>query len=148
MNPVAWAGALLMMVTLQVTDAQAFPTKPVRVFAGSNPGAPGDLSGRLVAAPLSEMWKQQVIVENRPSAGGDVAGEIVSRAPADGYTLLVCSLTSHALGPAVQKNRPFDHIRDFAPISRIGMLPYVLIVHPSLPVKSNTHLPVSATCRI
>ena len=126
----------LWMALPGMAAAQEYPGKPVRLYAGSNPGAPTDLCGRLVAAPLREMWMQDVIVENRPGAGGSAAGVMVSQAPVDGHLLLICSLSSHALGPAIQKSRPYDHIKDFAPISPIGMVPYVLIVHPSLPAHS------------
>ena len=132
---------LAIVVALSLAPAgaafsQAYPSKPVRLVAGAGPGSASDTAARIVAAPLSDMWKQPVIVENRPGAGGVPAAELVLKATPDGHTLLLCSIASHGLGPVLHKKLPYDHIKDFAPVSRIGTLPNVLIVHPSLPAKS------------
>ena len=116
--------------------AQTFPSKPVRMIVGSSAGSGPDATIRAVAGPLSDMWKQQVVVENRPSPGGVAAAEIVAKAAPDGHTLLMCSLGTHGIGPVLNKKLPYNHIKDFTPISRIGSVPNGLIVHPSLPVKS------------
>jgi tripartite-type tricarboxylate transporter receptor subunit TctC len=116
--------------------AQAFPNKPVRVVVGSSAGSGPDATIRGMAGPLGEMWKQQIVVENRMSPGGITAAEIVAKANADGHTLLMCSIGSHGIGPVMYKKLPYDYIKDFTPISRIGAVPNVLIVNPSLPAKS------------
>ena len=116
--------------------AQGFPTKPVRMLVGSNVGSAGDAPIRIVAGPLSNLWKQQIVVENRVSPGSIVATEIVAKAAPDGYTLLVCGAGSHGIAPVLNKKLPYDYIKDFTFISRMSGVANVLIVHPSVPVKS------------
>lgn len=116
--------------------AQTYPSKPVRMLVGSNVGSGPDATIRAVAGPLSDMWKQQVVVENRPSPGGVAAAEIVAKATPDGHTLLMCSVATHGIGPVLNKKLPYDYIKDFTAISRIGAVPNALIVNPSLPAKS------------
>jgi tripartite-type tricarboxylate transporter receptor subunit TctC len=113
-----------------------YPGKPVRLFVGTQAGSASDTTARIVAPGLSEIWKQKVEVENRPAAGGVGAAEIVAKSMPDGYTLLMCSIATHAIGPAVNAKLPYDHIRDFAPIARVGLVPNVLVAHPSLPSRS------------
>ncbi len=100
------------------------------------PGDAPDIVARLVGDRLSRMWGQQVMVENHVGAGGTIAGAFMAKAPPDGYTLLHCNIASNAIAQALYAKLPYDGIRDFAPISRIGMTPNVLIVHPSLPATS------------
>ena len=131
------AGVILVVPALGLAQqGAAYPNRPLRMLVTFPPGGSTDLIARMISPPLGERLGRPVIVENRPGAGGSAAGVMVSQAPADGHSLLICSLSSHALGPAIQKSRPYDHIKDFAPISPIGMVPYVLIVHPSLPAHS------------
>lgn len=113
-----------------------YPSKPVRLFVGTQPGSASDTTARIIAPGLSEIWKQKVEIENRPGAGGVVAAEIVAKSMPDGYALLMCSIASHAIGPAVNATLPYNHIRDFAPIARVGLVPNVLVAHPSLPSRS------------
>jgi tripartite-type tricarboxylate transporter receptor subunit TctC len=113
-----------------------YPNKPVRLFVGTQPGSASDTAARIVAPGLSEIWKQKVAVENRPAAAGVSAAELVAKSMPDGYTLLMCSIASHAIGPAVSAKLPYDHIKDFAPIARVGLVPNVLVVHPSVPSRS------------
>jgi len=136
MKIVTGTAALLMLGFTGAASAQAYPTKPVRLVVAGTPTGASGTAAAVVAPILSETWKQEVVVENRSSAGGIVGADIVAKATPDGYTLLACSIASHGIGPAVNKKLPYDHIKDFAPISRIGMLPNVLIVHPSVPAKS------------
>lgn len=96
----------------------------------------GDVALRIVAGPLREIWKQQIVVENRIDAGGVVAAEIVAKATPDGHTLLICSAGTHGIAPVLYKKLPYDYIRDFTFIARLGGVPNVLIVNPSLPAKS------------
>jgi tripartite-type tricarboxylate transporter receptor subunit TctC len=116
-------------------SAQSFPAKPVRVVIHFPPGGPVDLVSRALSQRFAETWKQSVIVENRPGAGGVLGFETVLRAPADGHTLLFATGGSLALAPALQK-LPYDVFKDLAPISLVVINPQILVVHPSLPVKT------------
>lgn len=117
------------------SHAQDFPAKPMRIIVPLAPGGGNDTTARLVAKKLADSTGQQVIVENRPGGAGAIAGEIVARAPADGYTLYLAS-TTFTSSPALVRQLPFDTLRDFAPITRLAVVPGALIVHASLPVKS------------
>lgn len=84
-----------------------------------------DIIARIVAARLSEIWGQQLVIENRPGAGGTIAGDLVAKAIPDGYTLLMGAISTHAIAPALYKKRSYDHIKDVAPLSIIGTVPSV-----------------------
>jgi tripartite-type tricarboxylate transporter receptor subunit TctC len=114
--------------------AQAWPSKPVRIIAPFAPGGSADTLGRIVAQKLSESFKENFIVENRPGAGGALGSDLVAKAPPDGYTLVVSGIASHVLAPAVQ-GTPYDPVRDFTHIALFGGPPAVLAVNPSLKVK-------------
>ena len=116
--------------------AQPYPYRPVRMVIGSAPGSGNDIAGRILIAKISEAWGQQIVMENRPGANQAIAAEIVARAPADGYTLLLCGTVTVAINPALYKKLRYDPQRDFAPIALIGTVPNVLVVHPSTPVAS------------
>ncbi len=126
--------ALLFFAALAL--GQAFPTKPVKIVVGFSPGGIVDIPSRIIAQKLGELWGSPVVVENRPGAGGSIAAEITARAPADGYTLLVCNTASHGVNPAFYKKLTYDPVADFAAISMIGSTPSILIVHPSSPIAS------------
>jgi tripartite-type tricarboxylate transporter receptor subunit TctC len=98
-------------------------------------GGPTDGVGRVIAMKMSELWGQQMVIENRPGAGSTIATAIVAKAPPDGYTLLMCPI-SDAVAPALHKKLPYDFLRDFAAIAHIGTTPNVFVVHPSVPAKS------------
>ncbi len=115
--------------------AQDYPAKPIRLVVPLAPGGGNDTTARLVGKKLTESLGQQVLVENRPGGAGAIAGEMVVRAPADGYTLYLAS-TTFSSSPALVRNLPFDTLRDFAPITRLAVVPGALIVHASLPAKS------------
>jgi tripartite-type tricarboxylate transporter receptor subunit TctC len=116
-------------------QAQSFPSKPVRLITASAAGAAADGITRTVAAKMSELWGQQVIVDNRSGAGNTIAPAIAAKAAPDGYTLFGCGLTD-TIAPALHRNLPYDLLRDFAGISLFGATPNVLVVHPSVPAKS------------
>lgn len=115
---------------------QTYPLKPVRIVVPFPPGGNSDRMARLIGHKLAESWGQSVLVENRPGAGGTVGSETVARAAPDGHTLLLGTFGSIGASAGLYKNLPYDPIRDFAPITLIATPPLLLVVHPSLPVKS------------
>lgn len=128
--------AVLLAASASWVGAQNFPTKSLRMIIHFPAGGPTDFVGRALAQKLSEAWKQQIIVENRPGAGGIIGIETVLRAPADGYTLLFGTGGSLALAPALTPKLPYDVFTDLAPITLVVINPQILVVHPSLPVHS------------
>jgi tripartite-type tricarboxylate transporter receptor subunit TctC len=128
--------ALLLAASASWAGAQNFPTRSLRMIIHFPPGGPTDFVGRAMAQKLSEAWKQQVIVENRPGAGGVIGVETVLRAPADGYTLLFGTGGSLALTPALTPKLPYNVFSDLAPITLLVINPQILVVHPSLPVRN------------
>jgi len=116
----------------QPAAAEAWPAKPVTIVVAFAPGGMTDIVGRLLAAELSQAFRQSFVVENRPGAAGQVATEYVARKPSDGYTLLL-SATGHVIGPAVQKNVRYQPVKDFEPIALIAKAPNMLVVNPSVP---------------
>jgi tripartite-type tricarboxylate transporter receptor subunit TctC len=125
----------------------AFPTKPIRFILGYPPGGASDAVARVLAAPLSARLGQQVVIDNRPGAGGNIAGEITARAAPDGHTWMLGNNAILATNQALYTKMPFDSVRDFATIVLIGSQPSVLVVHPSLPVKSVRDLIALAKAR-
>ncbi|MGV3627452.1 MAG: Bug family tripartite tricarboxylate transporter substrate binding protein [Betaproteobacteria bacterium] len=117
-------------------SAQQFPNRALRMVIHFPPGGPTDFVGRALGQKLSEAWKQQVLVENRPGAGGIIGIESVLRAPPDGYSLLFGTGGSLALAPALNPKLPYNVFTDLAPITLLVINPQILVVHPSLPVRS------------
>lgn len=131
---VCFAGAVIA-AWANIAGAQTgFPVKPIRIVIALAPGGGVDTSGRMLGQRFTDAWGQQVVAENRPGAGGTIAMEVVARAAPDGYTLLMNSM-GHVITPAMYK-LSFDSIRDFTPVSLFVQSPTVLVVHPSVPVKS------------
>jgi tripartite-type tricarboxylate transporter receptor subunit TctC len=116
--------------------AETYPVKPIRLLVGFAPGGANDLVARAVATRLGPRLGQQVIVENRAGAGGNIATEMVARAAPDGYTMLLASVASFAMSPALLGKVPFDPVNDFEPVTRAVLVTALLSAHPSLPVKS------------
>jgi tripartite-type tricarboxylate transporter receptor subunit TctC len=116
--------------------AQSYPAKPVRYIVPFPAGGSPDIVARAIADRLGRIWGQQVIVDNRSGAGGTVGAAFAAKQPADGHTLFQCNIASSAIAESLYAKMPYDHARDFAPISLIGRTPNVLIVHPSLPPKT------------
>ena len=116
-------------------SAQEYPSKPVRIIIPLTPGSGADIAGRIVAQKLSDAWKQPVIVENRPGAGGQIGTAAVVKADPDGYTLLVQS-SSHSANPAIYKALPYDPLKDIADIAILGKTPYVMVSAANGPYKS------------
>lgn len=111
--------------------AQPFPSKSVRFIIPFAPGGGNDIIGRAIAAKLSEQWKQQMIVDNRPGAGGNVAGEITARAAPDGYTVFQFNI-ANVIAASLYPKLSYDPVRDFEPVTQIGSSPFLLTVHPTL----------------
>jgi tripartite-type tricarboxylate transporter receptor subunit TctC len=116
--------------------AQDYPTKPIRIVVPFPPGGATDLLARAVAQRLTEKWGQAVIVDNRPGAGGNIGSELVAKAAPDGYTLEMGTVGTHAINASLYAKMPYDHVKDFVPIVLVAAVPNVLVVNPSLPVKS------------
>lgn len=129
-------GIAVFLCGIPAAWSQPYPTKSIRLIAPYPPGGGIDATARVIAQALSEQLGQQVVVENRAGATGRIGTEIVAKAPADGYTLLLGSGAPNAVVPSVTPNLPYDAVKDFAPISLIAITDYVLLVHPSLPVRS------------
>ncbi len=115
--------------------AQEYPTKPIRWIIPYPPGGTSDFLARLIGQKMTDSWKQIVLIDNRSGANGNIGTEAAARAPADGYTMLLVAST-FAMNPAVYPNLPFDSERDFAAVTMLLWQPYLLSVHPSLPVTS------------
>ena len=127
--------ALVGSVIAMSSNAQVFPAKPLRMVVPFAPGGGTDVIARYVAAGLLESWGRQVVVDNRAGANGIIGTEIVAHAPPDGYTLLFVS-SPHSINPSLYPKLPYDTLRDFTPVSMVATSPYVLVVHPSLPVRN------------
>jgi tripartite-type tricarboxylate transporter receptor subunit TctC len=125
---------LLSLAT--VAWSQAYPVKPVRIVVPFAPGGSTDVTARLIAQKLTDAWRQQVIVDNRAGAGGNIGAEAVARAAPDGYTLLLATTGVMAINHRLYRALPYDASKDLAPVTQIGALPLILIVHPSLPARS------------
>ena len=136
---------LLGMTCVIGAQAQSFPSKPIRIIT-SEPGGGNDFGARIIGVVLTEQLGQQVLIENRGAAGGVIAAETVARAAPDGYTLLYYGSNIWLL-PFLRANVPYDPIHDFAPITLAVRAPNILVVHPSLPVKSVKELIVLAKAR-
>lgn len=132
----AWLQRLLLATActaLLSGAAQAFPDKPVRIVAGFAPGG-ADVSARLIAQKLQDLWGQPVLIDNKPGAAGNLGADIVARASADGHTLLLV-VNSYTINTSVYKNLNWDLLRDFAPVGRYGRTPMVVLVNSSMTVK-------------
>ena len=131
--------AVATALTIAPAAAQEYPTKPVRIVVPFTPGGGNDIVARFLGKYLSEMHKQQFLVENRPGAGTIIGVEVVAKSPPDGYTLMVTN-NSIAVNHTLYPKLPYDTLKDVTPIIKAGSTPNVLIVHPSLPVKTTKEL--------
>jgi tripartite-type tricarboxylate transporter receptor subunit TctC len=131
--------ATLAFTTVSGAAAQTYPSRPITIVVPNPPGGITDILARTLAARLTDAWKQQVIVENRPAGAGTVGIGQVAKAAPDGHTLLVVA-DSFVTAPLIQSKLPYDPLTDFAPITALGISPQALIVHPSVPAKSFAEL--------
>jgi tripartite-type tricarboxylate transporter receptor subunit TctC len=127
--------------------AQSYPSKAVRIVVPQLPGGGNDTIARMIGQKLTVSLKQQVVVDNRPGAGGLIAAELVAKAAPDGYTLLLANVATMAIIPNVQKKVPYDPLKDFEPVSLVATAPLLVVVHPSLPVNSIKQLIALAKAR-
>jgi tripartite-type tricarboxylate transporter receptor subunit TctC len=141
------AVACIASVVAGAAHAQNYPVKPVRIVVPQAPGAQSELFARMLGQKLGESLGQPVISDPRPGAGGAIGAEVAARAAPDGYTLLMATNSTHGANPALYSKLPYDPVRDFAPIALTVGMPYVLSVHPSLPVASVKQLIAFARAR-
>lgn len=127
--------ALAFAAVSHAALAQSYPARPIRLVVSFAPGGGVDLVARLFGQKLAEAWGQQVVIDNRPGAGGNVSAEFVARSPPDGYTLYLSS-ASVVVNASLYRNLPYDPIRDFAPITQLVAVQNILVAHPSLPAKN------------
>lgn len=130
------AVAAVLMFAGATAWSQAWPSKPVRIVVPFAPGGNVDINARAIAPGLGEILGQQILVENRAGAGGMLGGEFVARAPADGYTLLMASNSVYSVAPNVFSKPRYHPVKDFAAISGISNVPFVIVLHPSVPAKN------------
>ena len=130
--------AFLCAVVLASGSAfgQGFPTKPVRFVVGFTPGGPSDILARALGQKLAERWSQQVVVDNRPGAGGNLAAEAAAKSAPDGHTWLLGNNSILATNQSLYRSLPYDPVKDFVPVALVAIQPNILVVHPSLPVSS------------
>ena len=124
-----WAG-------MPAAFAQAYPSKVIRIVVPAGPGGTLDIMARVIGQRLAEIFKQPVIVDNRPGASGIIGTTFLAKAPADGYTLMIGSSTTHATNAAAYAKLPYDAVKDFAPVSNLADTTFLLCVHPSTPVRT------------
>ena len=140
------AGTVLAQAT-STGSGQAYPAKPIRMMIGFPPGGGTDIIGRIVAQKLGEALGQQIIVDNRGGASGQLAAELVSRAAPDGYTIMMAHIAAISILPSLVSKLPYDAQKDFAPVSLAAIGPNLLVVHPSVPAKNVRELVALAKSR-
>ena len=129
------AAGLLLAWSACAAWGQAWPSKPIRMVVAFPPGGPTDIVSRVIAQRLSEQLGQQVIIDNKPGAGGNIAAELIANAPADGHTLFY-NTSAVVIGPALYSKVNYDTLKDFAPVALTASVPMVLAVNPNLPARS------------
>jgi tripartite-type tricarboxylate transporter receptor subunit TctC len=117
-------------------QAQSYPDRPIRVIVPFAPGGSTDIVARITAQKLSERVKQPVVIENRGGGGGNIGSDLVAKAPPDGYLLLLGTVGSLTINPSLYKKMPYDPLKELSPLAYVGSTPNVLVIHPSMPVRS------------
>jgi tripartite-type tricarboxylate transporter receptor subunit TctC len=131
-RPWAVAAAIALAASTAIA-ADNYPSHPVNLIIPFAAGGPTDIVGRIMAAKMSELLGQTVVVEDRSGAGGNIGGEFVAKSTSDGYTLLFATVSTNAINPGLYKHMPYDAIKDFTPVARVGVTPTLLLVNPSVP---------------
>jgi len=136
MKKLKWALAALaaLLGVVPALAQESYPAKPVRLMVSFAAGGPTDTVARIMGARLGELLGQPFLVENRTGAGGNIGADVVAKAAPDGYTLLMATVSTHAINPGLYKHIPYDPIQDFTPVGQVGVTPCVLAVNPALPV--------------
>lgn len=134
------AGLLVCLPLAAIAQVTDFPNKAIRIVVPFPPGGATDAAARLVATKMSEKWGQPVLVDNRAGAGGNVGSDIVAKSPPDGYTLVMGVTGSHAINTSLYSKMPYDPVADFVPISQVAVVPNVVVVHASVPVRNLAEL--------
>jgi len=141
------AGSILTLLLMSLLSSahshaqtSAYPVKPVRIIVATTPGGPYDDTARTIGPRLTEIWGQPVVIENRPGAANIIGATAAARSAPDGYTFFLANVASQSINPALRKNLPYDPQRDFVPVVLMLSAPMVLVVHPSMPVKSMADL--------
>ena len=140
----AWLIAALPAIA---ADAQSYPSKPIRIIVPFPPGGISDVMSRVFGQKFTDAWNQPVIVENRAGAGGNIGTEIVAKSPPDGNTLVMGSIGTHAVNVSLFSKLPYDPVRDFAPVALVIEADGLLVLHPSVPVKTVKDLIALARAR-
>ena len=135
-HPRQWLALAVLTIAASSGFAQDFPSRPVKIIVPQTPGGASDALARIIAHKLSEKWGQPVVVDNRPGAGGNVGMEVVANSPADGYTLLMSYVGTHAINGALYKKLPFNPEKDFAPVATLATLPFVMVTKADSPLKT------------
>ena len=125
-----------LLTTASTVAAQAYPTRPVRFVVPYAPGGSTDTLARSIATVLADQLGQQVVVDNRTGANGDIGMTIVAKAPADGYTVVLGYIANIGIGPSLYEKMPYDPVKDFAPITQVAGASNIFVTHPSLPAKN------------
>jgi tripartite-type tricarboxylate transporter receptor subunit TctC len=128
---VRWLAAALALTVLAPAQAQTWPTKAVRIVVPFPPGGTTDIVARSLGVELQRMWQHAVVIENRPGAGGNIGADLVAKSPADGYTLLMGTVGTQAINPALYPKMPYDAVKDFMPITLFAGVPNVLVINPA-----------------
>ena len=135
-NAVYTVASLALAAALFSTAVRAgdeYPTRPIQMIIPFAAGGPTDIVGRVMGAKMGELLRQQFVVENKNGAGGNIGAEAVAKAAPDGYTILMATVSTNAINPGLYKHMPYDAVRDFTPLGRVGVTPTLLLVHPSIP---------------
>jgi tripartite-type tricarboxylate transporter receptor subunit TctC len=132
----ALAAFSAVIAAVPINAASAYPTKPITMILGFAPGGPSDVMARVLSKKMEEFLKQPIIIENKAGAGGTIAGNLVARAAPDGHTIMLASGSILAINVTLYKNVQYDSIKDYAPISMLGVQTNVLYTHPSIPANN------------
>jgi tripartite-type tricarboxylate transporter receptor subunit TctC len=126
----------MTMPAFAAETAQDYPSKPIRLVVPFTPGGSTDILARVIGMKLTEAWGRQVVIDNRPGAGGNIGVDLVAKSPADGYTLVMGHIGTFGVNPTLYPKLPYDPIKDFQPITLVALVPNMLSVNPALPAKS------------
>ena len=146
-SPARWFIVACTILATPYVAAQGYPEHPIRLIVPYAPGGNIDITARIIQPGLSELLHQSFLVDNRVGAGGTIGSDIAAKSPPDGYTVLVGSSGTLTIAPALYRKNPYNPVRDFAPVSLVSIVPLVLEVHPSVPVKNVKQLIALAKSR-